>query len=338
MKIESIEIHNYKVHQNVIVNNIGPMAVFLGENGVGKSTLFDIFGFMKTCLTENIRSALQSRGGYTEVHSRDSSGDIQLVFKYRIKPSDPLTTYDLTISIDRNKNPVIKREKLSYRRGTGGQPWNFIDFANGKGQAITNESFETKDIREATREDFDLASPDILANVAQFLRDKHPKEFNAVLKKMRERIHGVKNVDAKTTEDGRILLRFSDGTFKDPFAARYVSDGTIKMFAYLIMLADPNPHMLLCVEEPENQLYPHLLEILAEEFREYSEKGGQVFISTHSPDLVNALEPNELFFINKAIDGYSRVESIAGDELIVNLYKEGKQLGYLWKQDLLDRE
>ncbi len=55
------------------------------------------------------------------------------------------------------------------------------------------------------------------------------------------------------------LLRFQDGTFKDPFIARYVSDGTIKMVAYLVLLHDPNPHPFLCIEEPENQLSPKLI-------------------------------------------------------------------------------
>jgi predicted ATPase len=177
---------------------------------------------------------------------------------------------------------------------------------------------------------------DNLANVAQFLRDKYPDRFNLILEKMSKRIPGVNKVDAKTTEDGRILLRFSDGRFSDPFAARFVSDGTIKIFAYLIMLADPNPHMLLCIEEPENQLYPHLLEILTEEFREYTFSGGQIFISTHSPDLVNALEPQELYFIKKQDNGYSRIESVADNELITNLYAAGDKLGYLWKQGLLE--
>ena len=84
------------------------------------------------------------------------------------------------------------------------------------------------------------------------------------------------------------MLKFQDGAFEDPFLARYVSDGTIKMLAYLTLLYDPDPHPLLCVEEPENQLYPTLLWELAEEFRSYANRGGQVFVSTHSPDFLNA--------------------------------------------------
>ncbi len=128
---------------------------------------------------------------------------------------------------------------------------------------------------------------DNVALVAQYLYENHPDRFQEVLNTMRWRVPGVRNVEAKPTDDGRLVLRFQDGSFQDPFIARYVSDGTIKMFAYLVLLYDPKPHPLLAIEEPENQLYPELLQELAEEFRAYANRGGQVFVSTHSPDFLN---------------------------------------------------
>ena len=134
---------------------------------------------------------------------------------------------------------------------------------------------------------------DNVAQVAQYLFERHPERFARVLDAMRERVPGVEKVEAKPTEDGRLVLRFQDGSFKDPFIARYVSDGTIKMFAYLVLLYDPRPHPLLAVEEPENQLYPELLDELVEEFRDYARRGGQVFVSTHSPDFLNGAKLEE---------------------------------------------
>ncbi|MBF0565576.1 MAG: AAA family ATPase [Nitrospirae bacterium] len=98
-----------------------------------------------------------------------------------------------------------------------------------------------------------------LSLVTEYLYTRHRKDFDEILEKLSHRVPGISNVEAKTTEEGRVLLRFRDGAFEDPFLARYVSDGTIKMFAYLVMLYDPNPFPLLCVEEPENQFYPKLL-------------------------------------------------------------------------------
>jgi predicted ATPase len=129
-----------------------------------------------------------------------------------------------------------------------------------------------------------------LAQVTKFIFENHQSIFNNILDKMKKRVPGISEVVAEETKDGRIILQFKDGSFKDPFISRYVSDGTIKMFAYLVLLNDPTPHPLLCVEEPENYLHPELLVELAEEFRESADKGGQVFISTHSPDFVNVLK------------------------------------------------
>ena len=174
----------------------------------------------------------------------------------------------------------------------------------------------------------------ILALVTQFLFEKHKKIFNTILDKLKHRVPGVNQVEAKSTEEGRILLKFKDGNFKDPFLSRYVSDGTIKMFAYLVLLHDPAPHPLLCIEEPENQLYPSLLGELAEEFRSYTQRGGQVMISTHSPDFLNAVEVEEVYWLKKE-KGYTTIEKAADDEQVVSFIKEGDLMGALWKQNLL---
>ena len=154
---------------------------------------------------------------------------------------------------------------------------------------------------------------------------------------MRERVPGVTNVEAKVTEDGYVILRFQDGQFRNPFSSKFVSDGTIKMFTYLVLLSDPNPHALLCVEEPENQLYPELLSQLAEEFRHYSNIGGQVFISTHSPDFLNAVRLEELYCLVKN-DGYTKVIRASDSPLLTSLYREGDLLGALWSQGILLEE
>ena len=176
---------------------------------------------------------------------------------------------------------------------------------------------------------------DNVALVAQYLYENHPERFDRVLQAMRRRVPGVTGVEAKPTDDGRLVLRFQDGSFKDPFIARYVSDGTIKMFAYLVLLYDPKPHPLLAVEEPENQLYPHLLWELSEEFRDYAWRGGQVFVSTHSPEFLNGVELDEVFCLVKR-DGFTDVFRPSDSETLRSLVNGGEFPGRLWKQGILE--
>lgn len=176
---------------------------------------------------------------------------------------------------------------------------------------------------------------DNLQLVANRLYDNHEDLFNKIIEKMKMRVPGIDAIEPEQTRDGRLLLKFQDGSFKDPFIDKYVSDGTIKMFAYLTLLYDPQPHPLLCVEEPENQLYPKLLWELAEEFRAYAIRGGQVFVSTHSPDFLNAAKIDEVFWLVKK-DGYTQVNRAKDDRQLVTYMNEGDQLGYLWEQGFFE--
>jgi predicted ATPase len=100
-----------------------------------------------------------------------------------------------------------------------------------------------------------------------------------------------------------------------------------------VLLHDPKPHPLLCVEEPENQLYPNLMGELAEEFEAYARRGGQVFVSTHSPDFLNSVDPRSLFVLTKD-EGVTRVRNVLEFSQIENLTAAGDKLGWLWRQKM----
>ena len=393
MKIEKIRLKNFKVFQDVTIENIPAFCVIIGANGAGKTTLFDVFGFLKDCLTYNVTRALQARGGFQEVVSRGhESENIALEIQYRLPliGKERLVTYLVGIGLH-NKRPAVVREVLRYKRGAYGSPYQFLKFAYGKGEAVTNEEDFSKTDEELNREEQDLGAVDILAikglgqfqkfkaanalrqmieswhvsdfhidaargaknaigeyehlsasgdnlqQVALNLFENHRDVYERILEAMRQRVPGVNEIKTKDTEDGRLVLQFGNGIFKDPFIDRFVSDGTLKMFAYLVLLHDPRPHPFLCVEEPENQLYPRLLSELAEEFRTYSRKGGQVMVSTHSPDFLNATEVGEVFWLEKGEDGFSKVCRAADDAQVVAYMEEGDKMGYLWNQRLFGK-
>ena len=393
IKIESIRLTNFKAFQDAIMREMPQLCVVVGANGSGKSTLFEVFGFLRDALTENVQVALSKRGGFKEVRTRDQDGPIEIELKFRFPMTtkatqkNPLATYTLAVN-EQSGRAVVEREELRYRRGSHGQPWKFLSFANGEGEAVTNEFDDVDDESQLSRERQTLANPSILAIkglaqfkrypavmalgqmienwhvsdfhisaarrlpdagyaehlssegdnlalVTQYLYEHHRKVFDDILRKLAARVPGVSKVEAKTSEEGRILLRFKDGAFKDPFLARYVSDGTIKMFAYLVLLYDPTPHPLLCVEEPENQLYPKLLGELAEEFDSYATRGGQVLVSTHSPDFLNAVDLETVFWLVKE-HGLTQIKRAKEDKQIAAFIGEGDKMGYLWKQGFFD--
>ena len=176
MKIESLRIQNYKVFRDVYIENMPNFAVFLGKNGVGKTTFFDVFGFLHDCLVGNVSSALLKRGGFSEVVSRDQSGNIEFEIKFRPYENEPLITYELSIGLGERNLPIVEKEVLRLRRGQKGAPWKVLEFHKGEGNAAEGELSSYEDVRLAERKPQKLESPDILAikGLGQF------KEFAAV--------------------------------------------------------------------------------------------------------------------------------------------------------------
>jgi predicted ATPase len=178
-----------------------------------------------------------------------------------------------------------------------------------------------------------------LGNVVQFMQREHADRFNVILQRIAERIPGITSIDTHVTEDKRVLLRFNDSGFADPFFAQQMSDGTLKVFAYLLLMEDPDPPPFICIEEPENGLHPKLLEALAREFRAHAtgqDNAPQIFVTTHQPYFVDALTPQEVWILAKTPEGFSTIQRASEIEIVKNMVAEGLPLGGLWYSDYLD--
>ena len=388
MRIESIRLKNYKVFQDVLIEDIPELCLVVGANGSGKSTLFDVFSFLRDCLFSNVSQALDARGRFNEVVSRDHETEtilIEIKYQMPLFGADRYVTYLLEIDQE-NGRPVVKRELLSCKstNSSSDDLIHLLDFQNGSGYAINDDAINISN-EEPKRENLTVDSPDILAikgigqfqrfkaatvfrqmieswhvsnfsvdnalgrnefignvehltssgdnlsRVAFYLMRNYPDTFNKIVEQLKKCVPGLEKVTIELMPDGYLSMSFLDGAVKTPFFGRSVSDGTIKMLAYLILVYDPKPHPLLCVEEPENMLYFKLMTELAEEFRLYANRGGQVFVSTHSPDFLNAVDLEEVFWLVKK-DGFTTIRRAKDDPQIAAYMADGDKMGYLWKQ------
>jgi len=424
--IEGIRIKNFRALNDVTLGKLWnmqnaepltPMTTVIGKNGVGKSTLFDAFGFLADCLRSGVEEAcdLRGRGGFDRVRSQGQKGPIEFEVYYKEDGNARPITYEMAVNIDSTSRPFVQKERLRQRRKgqKHGWPFSFLVLNDGKGvvwkgnqegREINEEkslvdiqelikSVKDKDIEESPETEIvelvdrrklgiatlgslkqhprisafrhfiegwylsyftpdaarslPLAGPqkhlnihgDNLGNVVQFMEREYSKKLQTILDRIAAKIPGIQKIDTAMTADGRLLLRFNDKGFKDPFYSQQMSDGTLKVFAYLLLLEDPSPPPFLCVEEPENGLYHKLLESLAMEFRAHAtgQKGGsQIFITTHQPYFVDALSPEEVWILEKGSDGFSHIKRASDDQTVKNMVKEGLPLGGLWYSDYLD--
>ena len=425
-KIEGFNVKNYRVLKDVTLGKLWntqhaqpltPMTAVIGKNGVGKSSLFDAFGFLADCLKLGVEEACDARGraGFDRIRSQGVNDPIEFQVYYKQSGNARPITYELAIDRDNSGRPYVKQERLRQRRKgqKHGWPFSFLMLNEGRGVVWSGgeqgrqidedkasfDLFELmKEIEETPREEsreteiielqdkrklgiatlgvlkqhprisafrqfiegwylsyftpdaargLPLAGPqrhlnvhgDNLGNVIQFMEREHPKRFERILNRIAGKIPGVDSIDTEESPDKRLLLRFNDKGFSDPFYAQQISDGTLKVFAYLLLLEDPSPSPFICIEEPENGLYHKLLKTLADEFREHATGRGdssQLFITTHQPYFVDALSPDETWVLEKTPDGFSSIRRASDDATVRAMVAEGLPLGGLWYSDYLD--
>ncbi len=315
-KIEGIRIRNYRVLRDVTLGKLWntqksqpltPMTAVIGKNGVGKSSLFDAFGFLADCLKLGVEEACDARGrgGFERIRSQGIEEPISFEVYYRESARSRPITYELEIGKDDSGRPHVLRERLRQRRGgqRHGWPFSFLILNDGVGVAWRGEA-QGRQVNEDSNEgqftlseliqrlmvrprdeesaeteivelqdkrklgiatlgalkqhprmvafrqfiegwylsyftpdaarSLPLAGPqrrlnvhgDNLGNVVQFMEREHPDRFERILREIAEKVPGIERIDTERSPDGRLLLRFNDRGFEDPFYAQQMSGGT----------------------------------------------------------------------------------------------------------------
>lgn len=408
--IEGFRVQNYRTLRDVTLGRLWntpkrpaltPLAVVIGKNGVGKSTLFDAFGFVADALGVGVEEACErnSRGGFVRLCSGGPDANIRFEIYYREAPGSRPLTYELEIGLDASQRPTVAAERLRQRRKDQkhGWPFSFLSLQHGEGTAwagAENPPTEDETAEDPAKMPIKLTDPrelglstlggladhpriakfrdfvkgwylsyfapdaarevplsgaqkhlnlhgDNLGNVVQFMEREHPGAFQGILDRIAAKIPGIQHISTfRSPEDGRLFLRFNERGFVDPFLAQQMSDGTLKIFAYLLLLEDPDPPPFIGIEEPENGLYHKLLASLGQEFRNHAnnpKRASQVFVTTHQPYLVDALTPEEVWILDKGQDGFSTIKQAAAIPHVQALVNEELPLGGLWFSDYFDR-
>ena len=298
--IEGFRVQNFRALRDVTLGKLSgeqtgapltPFTVVIGKNGVGKSTLFDAFGFVADCLATDVETAcdMKQRGGFERLRSKGVEEPIRFEIYYREAQNERPITYELAVDLDGSGRPFVLSEALKQRRKgqKHGRPFPFLRLEHGKGtvwageeavddeqeESNTSSPVELTDPRELgistlgtlkehprigqfrdflkgwylsyfypdAARSLPSAGPqrhlnvhgDNIGNVVQFMEREHKDRFKAILDRIASKIPGIAKIDTEVTADKRVLLRFNDGAFDDPFFAQQMSDGTLKVFAYL---------------------------------------------------------------------------------------------------------
>ena len=150
--------------------------------------------------------------------------------------------------------------------------------------------------------------------------------------------HGLRAVvpglkDVKTTKlpiEDTLAFQIVEDKLKAAINPASVSDGTVRLLSLMVVTTwSVRNSSLITIEEPENGVHPHLAEYLVDILRSASEHS-QVVVTTHAPDLLDHLEPNEVILCDKE-DGFTKLRK-ASSVTEIEQFRKHFSLGELWSQ------
>lgn len=409
--IEGLRIQNYRSLRDIAMGKIGtdpalkeaaplePLTVVVGKNGVGKSTIFDAFGFLADCMETDIQKACRAKNrvNFDRLVSAGARDPIKLTLYYRESKQDRPITYEISIGKEHDNGPPLVLSERLRQRAKGqswGQPRSFLHLEKGAGTVyIGDDALEgmkkyQKNQRRVKFSPHKLAivslaeefsenpriakfkqfiqnwhlsyfTPDAarqtwqggadsklnlhgdnLGNFVEYIHQQHPVIFQGILQKIAAKIPGMGDIRPYRDEiTHNLYLFFHDKGIAAPFIQNQMSDGTLKLFSYLLLMNDPSPAPFICIEEPENGLYHQTLEFLADEFREHAtgaKNAPQIFVTTHQPYLLDAMDPQEVWVLQKGGDGFSTITRADHIPTVTELLNQGQPLGAIWYGNYLN--
>ena len=413
IRLTGFRIRNFKMFRDVSVRNLPPLAIFVGANASGKSTLFDVFRFLRDVFSgRSMNDTFAERGGFAEVLSRGATESIieialnfllpskdgespnveaEYVIRFGMGRNFPLVLAerfvirenrekDMTlfcVNYDADNNEITAKIACEYKGGDGKSEHKLVDcpaiILHGFGYTsfiyqsqlfaeitawgwpepplslnrdkysfcfqarklicdLFVSSFDSIPVRKSAKAaGIDRLSEqgENLALVAKKIRENNPDKFESAVSALRRFVPEIKTVEPAISEDGYTFLRFVDRNFDRPFNSRAMSDGTVLAFAYLLLLAD-SEEKLVCFDEIERSLYPHMLDAMIAEVRRHTiESKGQAMLTTHSSDLLDCAELEEVFWLAKS-GGETVIHRAQDNKIVRALVKSGDPLGVVW--------
>lgn len=143
--LEGFRVRNYGVLKDVTLGRLWdqgkvpltPITAIIGKNGVGKTTLFDAFGFLAHAFKFDVETACDDRGGLKKIRSQGEKEPIAFDVYYREHKNVQPITYQVAIGDDQFGRPYVLQERLRQRRKGQryGEPYTFLRLDNGSGVA-----------------------------------------------------------------------------------------------------------------------------------------------------------------------------------------------------------
>jgi predicted ATPase len=300
--IEEFRAKNYGCLRDVSVK-LTPLHAFIGPNDSGKSML------LRAVMTLVTRAS-----------SLPLSVDLGIMKDGKLSAKTPAGIYSFLVSNEEDEDGFPRTED-----GITTLDHSVVYDLRNKDVKVQSVLREIRGARLIRLEPEALRSPSGLIPESQSIQfmDEHglglPGVYLAILSRgddtfrqiaddVRHHFPTVRNVriPASSKDTVSIEVELYDG---QRIPAKHMSEGLLYYFAFAV-LPHIAPVSVLLVEEPENGLHPARIAEIVRVLRKISQTGTQVLLATHSPLVINELQPEEVTVVTRSLEAGTKLTPI----------------------------
>jgi predicted ATPase len=362
--LEYISIKGFKSIRNLDKFKLEQLNILIGANGAGKSNFVDFFRMLRAMTEKGLANFITKKGGADGFFFGGPKETPQIEATITFGPNQ----YNFILEPTATNQMMVKEESTNFT-GTYSSGWrkkgggkleselpNWKDLLSSISEnklsieAYVYDSisswivyhFHDTSALAPMRRDYPIydkkeLNPDA-SNIAAFLL-KLKQTDEQIYQRIRETIQLIAPFfddfileSENKGQDEIIRLQWRQKGSSFPFQPWHLSDGTLRFICLATALLQPNLPSTIVIDEPELGLHPFALEVIANLFRETSEKT-QLIVSTQSPTLLNHFNPHEVIVVDREGNA-SRFRRL--EEKPLMQWLEDFTLGELWQKNVFD--
>lgn len=344
--LNKIRIQGYKSIKELEMD-LKPINILIGSNGVGKSNFISFFKLVNNIYEQRLQN-------YTMQHQADS------ILHYGVKHTAKLygylefgrNAYSFSLQPKDNGCLFIAEENSWY----GGSAYGQLNIDESQIKISTTyrdnwlreylQSYKIYHFHDTSkgaplRSKADVDDNRVLKEdgsnlpaVLYLMQQKSPKVFNRIELVIKSVMPYFERFDlAPQALDNTISLVWNDIEHPDKyFAAKDLSDGSIRFIALATLLLQPTLPKVIIIDEPELGLHPVAIAKLCSMIKSASERGCQIIISTQSADLISHFNACDVITVDRR-DGQSVFNRLDNESL--QQWLQEYSLGELWTKSII---
>ena len=357
--LEKLTIKNFKSIREQTLS-LGPLNVFIGGNGSGKSNLIQVFRCLREIVNQNLAVYTATKGGADTLLHFGRKRSLTMSFRLDFSEGDTANAYSVMLQAADDDTLFVASETAYYhdRKNYPKKPYDHPIASASKESKLKatrhicatqvmhdldsyriyhfHDTSDTAPAKAANDLDDNRVLRPQAENLAAFLywmQQRKPDHFANVQDTVRQIAPFFEEfrLQPSRLNEKKIFLEWKERGSDAYFNASSLSDGTLRFICLTTLLLQPDLPAVILLDEPELGLHPAAVTLLADLLSSAATRT-QVIVATQSVTLVNQLEQDSVWTVDRA-DNQSVFRHLKGEDM--STWLDGYALGELWEKNVL---